>query len=67
MAADDLPYDALRKQFELQDASVSAVNRGLFKLLAKLPVPAPFDKIFRAIKEHHGEESLTGAREGTPR
>jgi hypothetical protein len=58
MPADDLPYDALRKHYELEDASVSRVNRILFKWLAKVPTPAPFDKLFRAIKERHSEESM---------
>jgi hypothetical protein len=58
MPADDLPYDALRKQYELEDASVSPVHRILFKWLAKVPTPAPFDKLFRAIKEHHSEQSM---------
>jgi hypothetical protein len=58
MPADDLPYDVLRKQYELEDASVSPVNRILFKWLAKVPTPAPFDKLFRAIKEHHSEQSM---------
>jgi hypothetical protein len=58
MPADDRPYDALQRQYELEDASVSPVTRLLVKLLAKVPLPAPFDKLFRAIKEHHGEESM---------
>jgi hypothetical protein len=58
MPADDLPYDALKKQYKLEDASVSPVNRILFRWLAKVPMPAPFDKLFRAIKERHSEESM---------
>jgi hypothetical protein len=58
MPADDRPYDALRRQYELEDASVSPVSRFLFKWLAKAPTPAPFDKLFRAIKERHSEESM---------
>lgn len=58
MPADDLPYDALLKQYKLEGASVSPVNRILFRWLAKVPMPAPFDKLFRAIKERHSEESM---------
>lgn len=58
MPADDLPYDALKKQYKLEDASVSPVNRILSRWLAKVPTPAPFDKLFRGIKERHSEESM---------
>ena len=61
MSADDLPYDALRKQFELEDAPVSPVSRILFKWLAKVPTPPPFDKLFRALKDRHSEQSTERA------
>lgn len=58
MAIDDLPYDALKNQYKLEDAFSSPVPRALFKWLAKIPTPAPFDRLFRGIKDHHGEESM---------
>jgi hypothetical protein len=58
MPADDLPYDALNQQYELESASVSPINRLFFKWLARIPTPAPFDKLFRSIKENHSEEYM---------
>jgi hypothetical protein len=58
VAADDLPYDALENLFNLEDASASPLSKILLKWLSRATLPPPFDKIFRTIKEMHGEDSV---------
>src|SRR5436305_1458801 len=66
MAADDLPYDALNKQYELEDVSASPVGRWLFTWLARTPgstlLPGPwgkaFDKVLGWIRERYSADSV---------
>jgi hypothetical protein len=70
MPADDLPYDALQKQYELEDLSVSPVSRHFFKWLVRTPtaaaLPSPWDKTFDKflgwIKDRYSEDSLARVR-----
>ena len=58
MAADDLPSDALSNLYKLEDASSSGVSRFLVKWLSRIiPLPPPFDRILRFLKELAGEDS----------
>lgn len=62
MPADDHPFDALQKQFDLEDASVSPVNKAILYLASSVPLPWPIDKAVGKIKEHLGADSLERIR-----
>jgi hypothetical protein len=69
MAADDLPYDALKKRYELEDLSASPVGRWLFTWLARTPgstlLPSPggkaFDTVLGWIRERYSADSVERA------
>jgi|SRR6185312_10251079 len=50
MPIDDHPFDALDKQIQLEDLSVSPVSKSILKTLSTLPLTWPFDKILNLIQ-----------------
>ena len=62
MPADDHPFDALEHQFDLEDASVSHVNKAILSVASSLPLLWPIDKAVLKIREHLGSDSLDRIR-----
>jgi hypothetical protein len=58
MPADDHPFDALEKQFELEKMQVSSVSQAICKIASCLDLPWPFDKAVRMLKEHASADSM---------
>ncbi len=62
MAIDDHPFDALDKQFQMEDTFTSPFTRTLLAFLSAIPLPLPFDKIVTLLKEHMGADSAERMR-----
>jgi hypothetical protein len=62
MPADDYPFDALEHQLDLEDASVSPVNKAILYVASSLPLPWPINKAVGKIREHLGSDSLDRIR-----
>jgi len=58
MPADDHPFDALARQFELERIPVSPVSQAVCQIASGLDLPWPFDKAVRMLKEHASADSL---------
>lgn len=50
MAIDDNPIKSVKKQFELESLSTSAVTDRALNLVSSLPLPYPLDKILEGVK-----------------
>lgn len=57
MAIDDHPFDALEKQFELEESSASPVTKLLLRLCSMVSWMWPFDKAFAFLKDRAGADS----------
>jgi len=62
MPIDDHPFDALEKQFQMEDLSVSPVGRALLAIAEKLPLDWPLDKAVESLKNHLAGDSLERMR-----
>ena len=62
MAVDDHPFDALDKQFAMEDSSASRVTRVLLFLAAFIPWIWPFDKAVGFLKERIATDSAYRAK-----
>lgn len=58
MPIDDLQFDALKKQFESEDLSVSPVAKAALGVVSLIPLPPPFDKVLAKLKGHLAADSL---------
>ncbi len=52
MPADDHPFDALTRQYELEDSSRSPLIAKSLDALSRLPLPWPLDKAIAKLKDH---------------
>ena len=57
VAIDDHPFDALEKQFQMEDLSVSPVGKAILSVAEKLPLGWPLDKIVEGLKNHLAQDS----------
>jgi hypothetical protein len=57
MPADDLPIDALKKHFELEDSSVSPITSMVLDVVSRLPSPWPIDKAITFLKDRIAADS----------
>lgn len=62
MPIDDLEFDALKKQFELEDSSVSPVTKAVLGIASLMPLTWPFDKATKTIGGHLAADSLERIR-----
>ena len=62
MPVDDHPFDALDRQFALEDTSVSPVSRAVLSIASSVPLPWPIDKAVAKVKEHIGSDSIDRIR-----
>jgi hypothetical protein len=62
MPIDDLQFDALRKQFELEDSAISPVTKAVLDIASLMPLTWPFDKAARRISGHLAAGSLERIR-----
>jgi hypothetical protein len=62
MPIDDLEFDALRKQFELEDSAVSPVTKAVLNIASLMPLSWPFDKAAKRIGGHLATDSLERIR-----
>lgn len=62
MPIDDHPFDALRKQFEMEDLTISPVARAVSKFLSSVPLKWPVDKAVASINKHIADDSLDRIR-----
>jgi hypothetical protein len=62
MPADDHPFDALKRYFELEDSSTSPVTKTAVNVFSRLPLMWPFDKAIAMLKDHLGADSLDRIR-----
>lgn len=52
MPLDDHPFDALERQFEMENLSVSPVTKVVLELVSVMHPPWPFDKLVGMLKGH---------------
>jgi len=57
MPADEHPFDALKKQFEMEDLSVSPVGKAIVKVASFIPLPPLFKDAIQLIQGHHASDS----------
>lgn len=62
MAIDDHPFDALEKQFELEESSISPVTNLLLTLCSLVSCIWPLDKAFAFLKDRAGGDSAHKTR-----
>jgi hypothetical protein len=62
MPIDDLEFDALKKQFELEDSAVSPVTKAVLNITSLMPLTWPFDKAAKRISGHLAADSLDRIR-----
>jgi hypothetical protein len=62
MPIDDLEFDALRKQFELEDSAVSPITKAVLGIASRMPLSWPFDKAAKRISGHLATDSLERIR-----
>jgi hypothetical protein len=62
MAADELPFDALARQFQMEDLSLSPVTKAVLDLASFVPFGWPFDQAIRHLKGHLAADSLERIR-----
>jgi hypothetical protein len=62
MPSDDHPFDALEKQFEMENLSTSSVARAVLGIASLVPFKWPFDKAVEALKGHLAADSLSRIR-----
>src|SRR5579863_6086589 len=58
MPADDHPFDALKRHYELEDSSRSPITQLTLEIGSRLPLGWPFDTAFAKLKEHLASDSL---------
>jgi hypothetical protein len=56
------PIDALQKQFELEDSSVSPVPKIVLSVASRLPLPRMLDKLIRGLREQYATDSSERVR-----
>jgi hypothetical protein len=59
---DDLEFDALKKQFQLDDSSASPVTKAVLGVASLMPLTWPFDKAAKKISGHLAADSLERIR-----
>src|SRR5579872_5697877 len=59
MAIDDDPFDALEKEFQMENLAVSPITSAVWRVISLLPFPWPFDKAADEIKGFVAAESLS--------
>ena len=59
MAIDDDPFDALEKQFQLENLAVSPVTSAVWRVISLLPSVWPFDKAAEEINGLVAADSLS--------
>jgi hypothetical protein len=52
MPIDDHPFDALERQFEMEDLTLSPVTKRILKFASLMPLPWPFDKLVESLTGH---------------
>ncbi len=57
MPADDHPFDALKRQFQMEDISLSPVTKAVLDLASDMPLSWPFDKIIEWLNGHLAADS----------
>jgi hypothetical protein len=62
MPIDDLEFDALKKQFELEDVSISPVTKAVLGIASLMPPTWPFDRAAKIISGHLAADSLERIR-----
>jgi hypothetical protein len=62
MPADDHPFDALNRHYELEDSSISPVTKVVVDIASSIPLPPPFDKVLAWVKDHLAADSVEGSR-----
>ena len=58
MPADEHPFDALEKQFQMEGLSVSPVTKALVSVASLLPLRWPLDAAVQWMKDHNAADSL---------
>jgi hypothetical protein len=58
MPADDHPFDALARQFEREQLTVSPVSAALCRIASAVALPWPLDKAVEILKEHTSADSF---------
>lgn len=62
MPADDHPFDALKRHYELEDSSTSPVTKTALDIASRLPLMWPFNKAIAKLKDHLTAESFDRLR-----
>ena len=55
---DDSPLDALEKQFQMEDLSVSPVTKAVLVVVSQMTLGWPFDKLTQSLKGRLAADSL---------
>lgn len=58
MPADNHPFDALEKQFQMEDLPVSPITKAVVNISSLLPTVWPFNKAVEVLKRHLAADSL---------
>jgi hypothetical protein len=58
MPADDHPFDAIRRHYELEGSSMSPLTNVALDIALRLPLIWPFDKAIAKLKDHLAASSL---------
>ena len=58
MPIDELEFDALKKQLEMEGLSVSPIAKLIVGVAGVIPLPPPFTKAIQTLKGHLAADSL---------
>jgi hypothetical protein len=58
MPSDDHPFDALKRQDELEDSSTSPITKIVLEIASRLPLGWPFDQVIAKLKDHLAADSV---------